>query len=196
MLPGLLLLNGCARYRAKTLKRLPTGIATHTNEETIEFAYHVFNAGDCKRYLDRDVIAAGYQPVHITFVNNTTHPVKFSPDQFSFPCAAVAEVAEEVHTNTVGRAVGYGLASTVIWPLWIPAVIDGIGSVKANKRLDADFSRKGLKEQLVAPLSTINGLVFVPTESFNDNFTFAVKDATNLHEYVFSTHNSAMHLTC
>jgi hypothetical protein len=184
---ALLGLSGCAHYRAKSLNRLTTGIEPQNKKSVISFAYQVFDTDDCLYYLDRDVIAKGYQPVHITFTNNTSHHLNFSTEMFSFPCASIGEVAADAHTNTTARAVGYGVGGIFIWPLLIPAIVDSMGSAKANKKLNADFSRKGLRSQLVPPSSSINGLIFVPVESFDSNFSFVVTDMKNNQRYELST---------
>jgi hypothetical protein len=191
----LLALSGCAHYHPKSsLSNLNTGISQQTKESTISFNHHVFSTDDCLRYLDRNIIARGYQPVNITFTNNTKYSLTFSTKSFSFPCALVEEVAEKAHTNTKGRAVGYGVASLCVPILWIPAVVDGVGSSKANKKLNADFSRKSLRDQVVNPFSTVSGLIFVPTGSFNPNFTFVVNDFKNDKKYTLSSSNPILNI--
>ena len=87
-----------------------------------------FSREDCERYLDRDVISEGYQPVQISILNNTDRKYYFSTGKISVPVAQPQEVAQTVHTSTVGRAVGYGVGALIVWPLLIPAIVDGIGS--------------------------------------------------------------------
>ena len=143
----MLALSGCARYSARPLSNLArkSSFIADTSESYISFDYHVFNKGDCKRCLDRDVIAAGYQPVHINVCNNTSRYLDISLARFNVPMLAPEDVAEEFHTSTAGRAAGYGIASLILWPLFIPAIVDGVGSAKANKHLSADFSRKSFR---------------------------------------------------
>ena len=61
-------LSGCAVYKARPLPRLNP--ADVDNNQSIGFAYHIFTEQDCKKFLDREVIKKGYQPVHITIINN------------------------------------------------------------------------------------------------------------------------------
>jgi hypothetical protein len=182
----LLGLSGCAHYRAKPLRRLTVRNFAHT-EHVVSFEHHVFDKYDCRCYLDRNVKGRGYQVIHITLTNNTHNTLSFSPSRFSFPCIDPQEVADTVHTNTTARAVGYGLTGIFVWPFLVPALVDGIGSSKANEKLNIDFHRKALHEQFVKPLSTINGLIFVPNESFDPDFSFVVTDVTNNKQYVLSS---------
>lgn len=173
---GLLLaLTGCAAYKARPLARL-TPANSMAKKDTITFAHRAFTRNDCKKYLDRDVIDKGYQPVHISIVNNTNRSVYFSRNNISLVSVDAEEVAQLVHTNTAGRATGYGVAALFIWPLAIPAIVDGVGSAEANKKLDSDFACKVLCDQTIRPCETLNGLIFVPVESYDPNFEIRLID--------------------
>lgn len=189
---SLFTLAGCARYKAQSLHRLVPPAAMQSNAPSISFAHRVFTPQDCKKYLDRNVIAKGYQPVHITLVNNTNRFIRVSPHAFSFPCVDAYEVAQRVHTSTVKRAVGYGIAGLFVWPLLIPAVVDGFGSEKANEKLDYDYNAKLLRERIVKPYSTINGLVFVPVNDFENSFTLRVVDANTHEQFILHSNSSSL----
>lgn len=177
-------LSGCAKYRAQPLSKL----ATYTyKEQCIAFEHRVLNKWECKRYLDRDVIAKGYQPIHITLTNNTNKYLNFSQENISLECVSAEYVAQTVHTSTVGRVTSYGVASLFLWPFLIPAVVDGFGSSQANGKLDEDFSRKELYDQMLKPFSTINGLIFVPREKFYSTFTIKLIDANSQSQFSVST---------
>jgi hypothetical protein len=184
---ALLLLPGCAHYKAKPLRRLP--VSRQTNEQTVSFEYHVLDRNDCKQYLDRNVQAKGYQPIQLTIENNSSRSLYFSLSSFDIPCISADEVASKVHTSTAGRAVGYTVAGlvTCIWLLFIPAIVDGVGSAKSNERLDVDFARKAIHNQVIAPNSTINGLIFVPYGNFNEHFSFSLADHEKNEHFRLST---------
>lgn len=184
---GTILLSGCAKYRAQPLDRLSTCVPDEKGP-LITFAHKVLNKAECERYLGRDVLAKGYQPIHITFSNNTNRYINFSKANISIPCVHVGEITRKVRTSTAARASIYGVASALFfWPLAIPAVVDGVGSSRANKRLNADFARKELRDQIVSPLSTINGLIFVPVENFDPEFKITLIDADNHDQFILTT---------
>lgn len=171
MLTILLILSGCASYRATSLSTLEQDIIISAPHEEVAIAAKAFSRSDCKRYLDRDVISKGYQPVQLYIKNNSDKNYVFSVNRVSLPCAHSEEVAEKVHTSTVGRAVGYGAGALLFWPLAIPAVIDGVKSAEANEALDMDFSSKAARDRVIAPFSHMNVLLFVPSMDFQSNFT-------------------------
>jgi hypothetical protein len=177
--PCLVLLNGCKTpYKAKKLAPVKAhATLTHEQEEPhIIFSYEIFDKQDCFDYLGRDVLARGYQPLHITLVNNTLNPFEFSTTKFSFPVIDFEDVADAVHTDTIRKVLGYGIPALIIWPLWIPAVVEGIRSANANMKLDRDYARKTLRDQIVMPSQKIDGIVFVPVDQFDEKFTCVVTD--------------------
>ncbi len=181
-------LSGCASYKARPLSQLSTDSSTlFIENNSICFGYHIFDKSDCKKYLDRDVITKGYQPIHISITNNSNSSVYFSPKNITLPIIDAYEVSQKAHTNTVGRAVGYGITGLFIWPFLIPAVVDGIGSHEANDKLDVDFDRKVLRDQTINPNASINGLVFVPVESNISDFQITLTDSKTLETITLNT---------
>lgn len=180
-------LTGCAHYKGKKLNRMQPVAQEKREESIVAFSHTIFTKKDCYRLLDRDVVAKGYQPIQISLTNNTDRHIHFSLESFSFPCASVEEVAHVLHTNTTARAVGYGVAGLIVWPLIIPAIVDGIGSARSNDRLDMDLDHKGLRSQVIAPRATINGLIFVAVEDFDPDFSFSVTDLTTKQRYLLKT---------
>ena len=171
-------LSSCASYKASSLSNLSSEvvITSLNKEEEVLVVARAFDRDDCKKYLDRDVIAVGYQPVQIYIQNNSEKNYSFSLDRVSLSCARSEAVAETVHTSTVGRAAGYGVASLVLWPLAIPAVVDGVKSSKANASLDRDFSAKTAKDQTIQKYSNFNKLLFIPVEEYKDDFSITLID--------------------
>jgi hypothetical protein len=185
----LLGLSGCAHYKAQSLNRFKKNIILKQEKQMVSFAYDLFNTNDCKRYLDRNVIAKGYQPIHIMITNYSNRYLELSLDHISLPLVKQQEVARFVHTSTAKRVIIYGVIGLFIWPFLIPAVVDGIGSEKANQRLDADFARKALRSQVIAPYGSVNGLVFVDTHDFDENFTITLIDRDSRECFVLGAMN-------
>jgi hypothetical protein len=168
---GLLLLSGCASYKATSLSALAPQFVKQSEElPGMVVGCKSLSQDECKTYLDRDVIKKGYQPVELTFFNQTDKTYQFSSDLVSLPCSSPAEVASKVHTSTAGRIAGYAVGSLIFTPLIIPAVVDGIRSYNANKELDIDFQSKAEKSFLIGPESYKTTLIFVPQKYFSSNF--------------------------
>lgn len=196
---SLLLLAGCAHYKAKPLQHL----TTTTDSRNVTLSYKAFDKHECKKYLGKNVLRKKYQPVQLTITNPTEHTYTYSASSFSLPTVPAELVAKKVHFSVAGRAVGYGLvAATIFVPLtviaatfsfciiptllYIPAtvgaapfaaasIIDGVKASSANKELDIDFSTKAIQsEGVLRPGQTLNGLFFVPKKSFSNDFTFTL----------------------
>jgi len=150
--------------------------AQNSSDGEVLIGAKAFNKADCKKYLDRDVISEGYQPVQLFILNNSAHDYSFSLGRISLSCARAEEVAEKVHTSTAGRATGYGVASLFLWPLAIPAVIDGVKSSNANEALDNDFSAKVARDQMIFRHSHYNRILFVPVNEYQSSFKVTLMD--------------------
>lgn len=174
----LILLSGCASYQAASLNTLSSDamVSGMPGREEIVVVAKAFNKADCKRYLDRDVIAQGYQPIQLYIENKSDKNYAFSLSRVSLSCASPEEVAEKVHTSTVGRATGYGVGALFLWPLAIPAIVDGVKSSQANDALDIDFSSKAARDQVIQPHAYFNKLLFVPSNEYQPAFTVTLMD--------------------
>lgn len=179
------LLSGCASYKTTPLRKLPI---TVSQEESVSFEYHVLDRKDCKKYLDRNVMAQGYQPIHLTITNNSNKYLHLSLADCSLTCIEPHIVAKSVHTSTAARAAGYSVLGVLTCGLFfIPAVVDGVGSSEANKKLDNDFDCKTIGDQTIPPHRTINGLIFTPKEEFDSEFDFTLIDQANKERFTLST---------
>lgn len=176
-----LFLTGCASYNAASLNSLSPEVFFQSSasgkKEDVVIAAKVFNKMDCKRYLDRDVLNKGYQPLQLCIQNNSDKSYAFSLNRISLPCVRSEEVAEKVHTSTIGRVLGYGIPGLLIaWPLVIPSIVDGIKSSEANEMLDSDFSSKTARDQIISPYSQFNKVIFVPKGEYQSSFVITIVD--------------------
>ncbi len=177
----------CASYRAQSLPLLTHQSAAFSEKiDNIEVSCKAFTKKDCEQYLDRDVITKGYQPVHISVENSTNRYLIFSKSNIDITCADPAYVAKEVHTSTVGRATSYGVGALFVWPLAIPAIVDGVKSSNANEKLDKDFASKTSTDQIITPYGHLNGLLFIPIELVRDSFNVTLVDKETKEKFTFS----------
>jgi len=177
----LIVLSGCASYKSSPLHRLATTPVKviEKNKDKVLFAHRVYNKADCERYLGRDVLAAGYQPVQLTITNQTQRNLLFSLNNVSLPCVNQEVVKSLVHTSTTSRAVGYGIPGLILAPLIVPAIVDSIWSSEANKQLDVDYDAKSSEEQTIRSGETLNGVIFVPLCEFCQTFSITLLDLKN-----------------
>lgn len=170
---ALIFLTGCASYNASSLNSV--SIDTPANDVVI--AAKAFDIADCKKYLDRDVISKGFQPVQLYIQNNTNKSYAFSTDRVSLATAKSHDVATKVHTSTLGRVMGYGAAAWLTFGiLAIPAIVDGIKSSNANQALDTDFYMKTAHSHTILPHSHLNKIIFIPANEYQSSFTVTLLD--------------------
>lgn len=172
------LISGCARYNALALGKMnPELIRKASAYDGVIVVAKVLSKEECKSYLDRDVVKQGYQPVQLYIENLSDKSYFFSPNRINIPLASPEEVAQKVHTSTMGRVLGYSAVAVLATPLFfIPAVLDGYRSSKANVALDDDFCQKAARDDILNPHSQTNMLLFVPEGNLKDTLTITLLD--------------------
>lgn len=109
---SLLLLSGCAKYKAIPL----TQPKVLTDKKGLTLEHKVFTKQDCATYLGRkNVLKKGYQPIQLTITNNTDRSYTYSSSSLSLPIVPAEFVAKKVKFSSTGRIIGYSaLALTSI----------------------------------------------------------------------------------
>ena len=178
---------GYARYKAAPLRKMYQRIDIST-QESISFDYRILNCDDCKKYFNAKSIAKkGYQPIQVTFTNNSKYSIAISPASFSFRCAHAQDVAMNLHRNSIARGVGFGLGALIFTPLIIPALTQSLTAARYNEDMDIDFEKKSFKNQVVPPYTTVDGIVFAERGQFNRDFTLTVKDIHRKDSLILSS---------
>jgi len=168
---------GCAKYHVMSLEPLkPDFHESALEKDDVCACCSVLDVAACKRYFCRDLLKRGFQPVQVTILNNSQRTLLLNLSQCSLPSAPADQVAKTAHFSTAGRATGYGIAALFIWPFLIPAIIDGVGSSKANTQMDYEFAAKALKDQVIRPYDMVNGVLFVPVEQMSPNLLLRLVD--------------------
>lgn len=167
------------RYKSSPLKRVHRSMNLST-QESISFDYKILSSNDCKKYFNsKNIPKQGYQPILITFANNSKHNIFISPESFSLETIDPQDVANCLHRDGIMRGIGFWIGSWFFFPLIIPALAQGFGANKYNDDMDIDFANKSLKHQIVPPYTTVNGVIFVFKDQLNKDFTLIVQDKDN-----------------
>ena len=163
---------GCAGYKAVSIPKLQPEFAVNAQKQNdVWVAVHVLTADDCHRYFDYDIIGEGYQPIQIAVDNQSKEIWLLAKDGISQPSVPPEEVAQKCHRSTVGRATAYGVGALILWPLAVPAIVDGVKSSNANTRMDSDFAAKGLQDTVIQPFNNMSGIIFVPVAECRPDLT-------------------------
>jgi hypothetical protein len=158
---------GCASYEAVAIPKLQPEFAANAKKQNdVIVAVRVFSKDDCRRHFDKDVISEGYQPIQIAVDNRSKEYLLLSKSGISLPMVPPEEVAKKCYRSTAGRSTAYGVGALFLWPLAIPAIVDGVKSSNANTQMDIDFAAKGLQDTVIHPFNAVNGVIFVPTSEF------------------------------
>lgn len=178
-------LTGCATYQAMPLTALDPQYMC-TEKEGISIGCKAFSKKECLRYLDRDVLKKGYQPIQLSFHNRTDKSYAFSIYDVTLPCTTAEDVTKKVHTSTAGRITGYTLGSLFFYPLIIPAIVDGIRSSNANAALDKDFLNKSKDHFEIPPHSFHKTLIFIPRQHAQTQFDLTLREPLTGERMLFT----------
>jgi hypothetical protein len=153
----------CARY---TTSNLPTNnvmdYANRNEQKGVNLACKAFDVRETKSIFSANTMEKGYQPLYLIIDNRSPSTYQFDKRScLSKRCTPAEEVAKECGFSTVGRATAYGVAGLFVWPLLIPAVVDGVGSSNANQQMQNDYLYKEIKDGRIVPNELRDGVVFV-----------------------------------
>jgi hypothetical protein len=165
--------QGCATYRAGVLPS--KDVFTYDNrqeKDNLYVAANILDIKETKRIFQFDLQSKGVQPIYIVIDNRGKQTYEFSKANLNKNALSSQEVAEKCKFSTVGRATTYGIAGLFIWPLLIPAVVDGVGSANANKRIEDDYAYKEITDKArIQPNGMLTGVVFVEKMKPGEDFT-------------------------
>ena len=157
-----MLISGCASYRSARLPSSdPETFANYQNQDNLKVVAKFLDARESRQTFGVGKVYDKYQPVYIAIDNRTKSAYEFKKRMLNIQCVPAEEVAKVCGFSTVGRATTYGVAGLFIWPLLIPAVVDGVGSAQANERMESDYMYKEIKDDRVQPNGLLNGVVFL-----------------------------------
>lgn len=161
--------------------------AKFNKQGDVTVAVKVLSEEECKQYFDKNIIRKGYQPIQITIDNQSKCWYVLSKDRISLSSAPPHEVAQKSHRSTGGRVAAYTVGGFLtVGLLFIPAIVDGVGSGKANRQMDRDFTTKGVEEVEIEPFKIVNKVIFVPTSEFRPNLAITIIDKETQDKLTFT----------
>ncbi len=170
-------LEGCASYHAGLLPS--KDVMNYDNKQVQNNVYVVakfLNARETKQVFQFDLENKGIQPTFIVMDNRSPKTYDFKKSDINKQIMSSQEVADKCKFSTVGRATTYGVVGLFIWPFLIPAVVDGVGSSEANRKIEDDYAYKELQDGRLMPNALMNGVVFVSKMKEGEDFTIRLKD--------------------
>lgn len=182
----LLIFQSCASYQVGRLpgKDVET-FANHQVQEEVYVAVDIMNHETIRQAFQFDIEEFEVQPVYIVIDNRSKRSYLFKKSDIDKQVYSAKEVTERVRYNTAGRIAGYSTLATVglvIWPLLIftvPAIVDGVGSSKANNRILSDYSRMEIQDDRVLPNGLLSGIIYIPLMKDGEAISLRLTDVGN-----------------
>ena len=183
-----LVISGCATYSAG---RLPssdvTTLKNMEDQDGLKVGVKFMEPRESKQVFGVDKVSELYQPVYIAIDNRTKNTYEFAKrTSINKQSVPADEVAKNCGFNTAARATTYGVAGIFIWPLLIPAVVDGVGSAQANQKMQSDYAYKEIKDDRVQSNGLLNGVIFVDKMKEGEEFVIRLQNVSTNEIKLFS----------
>lgn len=166
-------------------KRVSLDVMALPLKEGVSLWYKPLSSSESRALFHYDFLRRGYTPVQITIQNHTDHTYFLSPDAVALSQHDQKKVMGKVNNANLPRTIGLKVASFFFWPLMIPSSIDSLKSYLSNRSLKKTISAKILKEESVAPYSTVHRVLFVPSKEYQENFSISLKNLRERKEVSF-----------
>jgi len=180
-------LTGCATYQAA---RLPSNDINSTaqsqDQNGLKAGVKFFDARESKQVFGVGKLYERFQPVYIVIDNRSQDVYEFKKRDINKTNTPAEEVAKICGFNTAARATTYGVAGLFIWPLLIPAVVDGVGSSNANQKMQSDFAYKEIPDERIQVNGLLNGVVFVDKMKEGEEFVIRLRNVGTGEVKLFS----------
>ena len=173
---SLIILAGCAKYKPSPTP-FPTGKKQELNN--IKVVTRKISPQEVKICFDSTNLAKKYDAVQVYIKNNSTKSIILNSQNISLPILSAKEVCKPAYRCTGLRAGSYGIVAMLLCPFWIPAIIDGLKSSKANAEIDRDVQTKVLSKNdnvIIKPHNHINKITFIPKGQATNEFSIKLVD--------------------
>ncbi len=178
----LLIMPNCAKYEGK---RLQAPYAPVHTKDNIEVSKKALTEEESKNYFGgRNLIARGYQPVHIYVKNNTNKTLYLNPNYITLPLEPASSVARKMHRNIGWKVTKYFIIGGPIW-----AAVEGVASYDANKMINADIKEKAVrldKAIKIRPYGIMNKVLFVAKENYSADFDISLIEPKSNRKITFN----------
>lgn len=165
---------GCAKYKPHPMQ----SVMGHGQElRGVSVVSQALSDSDCHYYFSRHVGHKGYRAIQLSIRNNSAETYVLDARDISLSIQNSRAVAHDLHLNTAGRMLGWGIPGLFLWPFLVTSLVEGMWSSEANTRLDRDFNKRVLSNDscvVVHPNSVVSKVLFVKGDEIPQTFTLGL----------------------
>lgn len=188
LISSLLFLTSVEKFRPAKLPFVAGVVQSFTKEQKgVQLDYKVYSSVDSKIYLDRDLLAKGYQPVQITIQNNTPYSFVLGKEDISLPLVSASKVVSKFDRATLPKSIGYKVLGFFFWPFSVIGTIDSVKTYATHRDLKKDLSAKSVKndQEVILPFSSLNRVLFVEKDKYQEEFSISLFNTDTCETIVF-----------
>lgn len=168
------------------LKRLPKinpATSFIETKDDLTLGVHAYTVKECKSYFDKNLIAQGYCPIHLSINNRTPDTYVLRPSYITLSMASPQKIAQLLHYNTSLIVTSTCCPALLFfWPA-IPLVIvpAGLEMRRYNKKIDQRIDRTAIDVEdtvEIPPYSKVDKLIFVHSTDYQPQFEIMLYNNT------------------
>ena len=154
-------------------------------DDHVKLSIKALTVEESEKYLKKDLLDLGYQPVEVTIENGSSDPYLFSPDSVALPLVEGGKIAKKILKASIPRSIGFKIASLFFWPISIPGAVDSILTNKSYRKLKKELRSKSVRQEIIAPYSSMHRVFFILKENSLNSFTVTLENQETLESRVF-----------
>lgn len=185
-------LPSCKQLSRDYLKRFPkiTEKTFGDVRQNVTLTVDVYSAKQSKNYFNKDLLAAGYQPIQIHIENETSHILTLRPSYITLPLTPTNRIAKLLHRNVALTVSALIYPSLLFWwqGIFVFAIPTGLAMKRSNEKITDNLKFNGMNVWDVVeipPYSHVDRFIFVVLDEFRLPFTVRLFDEDAKKDYTF-----------
>jgi hypothetical protein len=182
-----LLMTGFDRHQRHPLTSASSQVLPHfaLDKNQLLVTARMMTVEESKRNFGHDLISREVQPLQLTIQNNTSDEYSLCPSSVDLPRVDAGKIAFKITKSAIPRSIAYKIAGFFFWPFMIPGTIDSIRVLSHHQKVKKDLQAKSMRDEVVAPYSTFNRVLFVPEKEFQETFKVTLIELESLQPQEF-----------
>ncbi len=149
----------------------------------IDIEVLLYTKEDCEKYLSKDLLKKGFQPIQVIIHNNTANTYSICPSSIDMKTATAKEVITKIKIGTIPKKVGYSVAGFFLWPVSVFSTIESLVHAKSLKQLESGINAKLVRDGVIEPYTTTARIILVQKEELKKEFDIHLIDLGTLDPY-------------
>ncbi|MEW6101861.1 MAG: hypothetical protein AB1481_06175 [Candidatus Omnitrophota bacterium] len=179
---------GCASYRPAGSPSEDISFYPNKKEQAgLSIAIKLLDAKETRGTFKRNIHKKQVAPAFIIIKNDSQNVYKLKKGLNEQGLFSANEVADKGKFQVFWRAALFSpfIISIILWPLLLPAIVGGLGTVNANKSMREDYVNKEISDEEIHPGESLAGFLYFDSGSISKGLRIELTDVVTKEPIVF-----------